>query len=249
MKAIDWKRYRGPNGTRRRILALENRLEREYGTFVPKRRLDPVDELILTVLSQNTNDLNSDRAFGNLRKRFPTWQDVLDASAREIEREIRVGGLARNKSKAIRKILGEIRKLHGGFNLSHLGEVPMEEAIDELLQLPSVGLKTASCVLLFSFGRPSMPVDTHVHRLSGRLGLASEKATPEQTYHVLMAITPEDLVYPFHLNLIQHGRTVCKARNPNCPGCVLRDLCPSASKSMHPALTNQPENRTLSGTA
>ena len=231
MKEIRWEQYAGENGSRRRIVALQKRLDRVYGPFVPKRRLDPVDELILTVLSQNTNDLNSDRAYGNLRRRFPTWREVLDAPVRDIEREIRVGGLSRNKSKAIKAILQEIKARHGKISLDHLKQASMQDALDELTSLPMVGLKTASCVLLFSLGRASMPVDTHVHRLSTRLGLVKDKSSADQTYHVLMAITPEELIYVFHLNLIQHGRTICKSQHPRCSECVLNKLCPSAQLS------------------
>jgi endonuclease III len=227
MKSNTWKSHIGINGNRRRIVAIQKRLERNYGPFVPKKRLDPVDELILTVLSQNTNDLNRDRAYSNLRKKFPTWEDVANAMAWSIEQEIRVGGLSANKSRAIKRILREIKTRHGAIDLSHLKKLPLQDAIDELTSLPMVGLKTASCVMLFSFGRPTMPVDTHVHRLSMRLGFVTEKSTADQTYGVLMSITPPEIIYPFHLNLIQHGKRVCKSQHPRCDECVVNDLCPS----------------------
>ena len=228
MKEIDWRKFGGINANTRRVKALHGGLDRVYGPFVPKKRRDPMDELILTVLSQHTNDLNSDRAFENIKSKFPSWPDVLHARPEEIERTIRVGGLASNKTKSIKAILERLYNKDKKFNLNHLAKVPIDQAIDELTSLPGVGLKTASCVLLFSFGRPSMPVDTHVHRVSTRLGLVKEKTSAEQAWYVLMAITPESLVYPFHMYLIRHGRLVCKSQNPKCPECVLNDLCPSA---------------------
>lgn len=241
-----WKRDVGPQGTRRRVRALCRRLEKIYGPFVPKSRRQPLDELILTVLSQATNDRNSLRAYAFLKERFPTWSQVLEASQEDLEDAIRPGGLAHNKSQTIRAIL---ETLHGSAQsvrpkttsgnssssaagpLEHLVEVPLDDAMAELTALPGVGLKTAACVLLFSCSRPVMPVDTHVHRLSGRLGLVRPKATADQTHHVLMAITPQELVYLFHVWLIAHGRSQCQARNPRCSGCTLCDLCPTGATS------------------
>jgi endonuclease-3 len=228
MKTIDLKKYSGPNARRRRVLALQKRLESRYGPFKPFKKIDPVQELILTVLSQNTNDVNRDRAYRSLRERFPSWEELLEAPDGEVEEAIRVGGLAHNKTRSIKAILKEIKKSRRDFKLDHLKTLPLDEALDELTGLPGVGLKTASCVMLFSFGQPAMPVDTHVHRLSIRLGLVTGKATPDQTHHVLMSIVPESSIYPFHLYLIRHGRETCHARNPDCGGCVLREMCPSS---------------------
>lgn len=227
MKKVDLKKYKGPNGNSRRIRALSNRLEPLYGPFKPFRKLDPVDELILTVLSQNTNDINRDRAWHSLKEKFPTWQDVLDASVKKLGNAIRVGGLANSKSKYIKNILRHMKSKSGGFNLDHLKHAPLDEAMAELTGLPGVGIKTAACVMLFSFGRPVMPVDTHVGRLSRRLGLVTSSATADQTFYVLMALTPDDLIYSFHVYLIRHGRNVCKSQKPKCTECVLSDLCPS----------------------
>ncbi len=228
---VDWRKYRGPHGNRRRIRALAGRLEREYGPFKPKRRRDPVDELILTVLSQNTNDRNRDKAYRSLKEKFPTWADVLAAPIPKLQRAIRVGGLAHSKSKNIKSILRTIKSIDGRFKLSQIADQPVGEAMEFLTGLPGVGTKTAACVMLFSFGKPVMPVDTHVHRLSGRLGLVSKKATPDHAFRVLMQITPEELIYPFHIQLIRHGRLVCKSQRPRCGECVMIDLCPSAVPS------------------
>lgn len=232
-----WKRDVGPQGTRRRIRALCRRLEKIHGPFVPKSRREPLDGLILTVLSQATNDRNSDAAFARLKERFPTWRQVLDAPRASLEKAIRPGGLAHNKSQTIRAILETLDKSSQGLPtpqtpdsqapLAHLAEARVDDAMAELIALPGVGLKTAACVLMFCCNRPVMPVDTHVHRLSGRLGLVRPKATADQTHHVLMAITPKELVYAFHVWLIAHGRTQCRARSPRCAGCVLSDLCPT----------------------
>jgi len=225
---MDWRRYQGENGSPRRIRALTRRLDRAYGPFKPFAKVDGVTELIATILSQNTNDTNRDRAFRSLKKEFPTWDDVLRAPAVKIEKAIRVGGLARNKSLAIKRILGEIKSRYGRFTLDPIAELPIDEATEALMELPSVGTKTAACVLVFSYGKPVIPVDTHVHRLSRRLGLVASSATAEQAFSVLMEITPDELKYPFHVFLIRHGRRVCKSQKPNCADCVLADLCPSA---------------------
>jgi endonuclease III len=153
MKQIDLKKYSGLNANKRRILALYKRLDCAYGPFEPKKKLKPIEELILTVLSQNTNDVNRDRAWVNLITKFPSWNSVLDAKDSDIENAIRVGGLAHNKTRSIKAILGKIKSEHADFNLEHLKSMPLDQAIDELLALPGVGLKTACCVMLFSFGR------------------------------------------------------------------------------------------------
>jgi endonuclease-3 len=224
----DIDRWAGENANSRRVRALHRRLNEEYGPFEPFPHKDGFSQLIVTVLSQNTSDVNRDRAYENLKKKFPTWDDLSKASAKRIESAIRVGGLAHNKSLAIKKIVKEIKKKYGKYTLDPVAELPMDEALDELTSLPSVGVKTAACILLFTYDRPAIPVDTHVHRLSIRLGLVKPKATAEQTFRVLMEITPDELKYPFHVFLIKHGRKVCRSRKPLCGECVLSDLCPSA---------------------
>lgn len=228
MKKIDIGKYKGPNANTRRIRTISRRLEKLHGPFVPKEKLDPVEELVLTLLSQATSDLNRDRAYKNLMETFHGWDDILNANVKTIEATIREGGLARNKSRALKKILKEVKDRYGGWNLGDIGTMPIDEAVEELSSLPGVGVKTAACVLVFAYHRPVIPVDTHVHRLSARLGLTTEKASAVHAYHVLMSIVPEELRYPFHLQIITHGRRVCKAQRPKCGECPLVDICPAA---------------------
>ncbi len=228
MKQQNIEKYVGPNGTPYFIQSIDRQLDKLYGPFKPFSKLDGVTELIVTVLSQNTNDVNRDRAFNNLKDKFPTWDDVIKAPVKKIEDAIRVGGLAHNKSKAIKAILKEIKSRYGKFTLDPIAKLPLNEALNELTRFPSVGMKTAACVMVFSYGKPVIPVDTHVHRLSRRLGLTTEKSTPDQVFSVLMEITPDELKYRFHVYLIRHGRAICKSQKPRCPDCTLSHLCPSA---------------------
>jgi endonuclease-3 len=204
-------------------------LEREYGVPRRPRRDDPLESLIVTILSQNTNDINRDKAYERLRERFRSWQEIHDAPEEEIAEAIRVGGLANIKSRRIKAILHSIKEEHGGFDLSFLRDMPIEEAEKALLSYKGVGLKTAKVVLLFSLGKEVFPVDTHIHRVSKRLGLVPEKATREQTHEIMGDLVPPKKMYPFHLNLIAHGRKICTARAPRCPMCVLDPLCPKVS--------------------
>ena len=210
------------------------RLRAAYGRpeLVPHRA--PLDELVLTVLSQNTNDRNRDIAYGRLRERFPAWEDVRDAPQQEVEDAIRPGGLAPTKSKVIQNIL---RALDGD-DLAWLGDAPVEEGRDYLVALPGVGRKTAACVLLFSFGLPDVPVDTHVFRVGTRLGLFRPGASLEEAHDEMLRFAPGEAggeaaaeggaprAYELHVSLIRHGRRTCTARNPNCPECPLLSICP-----------------------
>jgi len=207
----------------RRVIAL---LEREYGVPHRSRRSDPLESLIVTILSQNTNDINRDKAYRSLRKRFRSWQEMHDAPVREIAEAIRVGGLANIKSERINEILHSVKKERGDFDLSFLRDLPAEEAEEALLSHKGVGLKTAKVVLLFSLGKNVFPVDTHIHRLSKRLGLVPEKATRQHTHDIMAHLVPPEKMHSFHLNLIAHGRKICKARDPRCPDCLLNRLCP-----------------------
>ncbi len=204
------------------------RLEDAYG--IPPRRPhhDPVAELVLTILSQNTSDANSGRAFVRLMDRFADWDAVAEAPPEQIEDAIRPGGLAPTKAPRIAAALREVRERTGGFDLSFLSEMPLEEARRWLTSIDGVGPKTAACVLLFALGRPAMPVDTHVHRVSQRLGLIPPKATAEQAHAILEAIVPPADVFPLHMSLVKHGRRTCIAGRPRCPECPLNDICPSA---------------------
>lgn len=210
-------------------------LDREYGTLPWRPHGDPIAELVLTLLSQNTSDTNSGRAFIRLLHDFPDWPSLLDADVKAIERAIQPGGLAPTKAPRLQALLREVERRRGSFDLSFLRDLPLDDARAWLRSLPGVGPKTAACVLLFSLGLPALPVDTHVHRVATRLGLVREKTTAEQAHDLLEAqLTPEQ-VYPFHIHLIQHGRRTCTAQRPKCPDCPLRSACPSAA-AFHPEL-------------
>jgi endonuclease-3 len=205
-----------------------DRLNAEYGSPPWRPHRDPMAELVLTVLSQNTSDTNSGRAFAQLLSTFPDWGSVMVADPRRLEAAIQPGGLAPTKAPRIQAILAEVQRQRGSFDLSFLSDLPLEEARAWLRSLPGVGPKTAACVLLFSLGRPALPVDTHVHRVAKRLGLVPTKASAERAHGLLESILEPEEVYPFHINLIRHGRRTCLAQRPRCQTCVLRHRCPSA---------------------
>jgi len=211
---------------RPRALAVHRRLLGAYGEPRWRHPLPPVDELVSTILSQNTNDLNRDRAFEALRAAFPTWEAVRDAPTRAVVQAIRPAGLANQKGPRIRAVLQAITEEKGSLNLRFLRRMPPEQAMAWLMRFKGVGRKTASIVLLFSLGMPAFPVDTHIYRLSGRLGLRPERASLDQAHALLARTFPPETYYAAHLNLIRHGREICHARNPACPECVLRRLCP-----------------------
>jgi len=203
-------------------------LARVYGVKrIPPRPARPpaLDELVLTILSQNTNDRNRDRAWNSLRQRFPGWEDVLEARRRDLVAAIRVGGLAEQKAARIQAALRRIQEEEGSFSLERLCGRPLAEARNYLLSFQGVGDKTAAVVLLFSCGRPVFPVDTHVLRVSNRLGLIPEKATAALAHERLGRLVPGKKMYEFHLNLIAHGRAVCRAAKPDCPRCCLKSRC------------------------
>ena len=204
-------------------------LAAEYGALPRRPRRDPLDELVLGVLSQNTSDANSGHAFARLKEAFPDLRSLLAADTLRVEEAIRPGGLAPTKAVRIKSLLAEIGGRRGSFDLRFLGDLPVAESRSWLESLPGVGPKTAAVVLLFSLGRPALPVDTHVHRVARRLGLAPEKASAAQTQALLEPLLPPEEVYPFHIYLIEHGRRTCLARRPRCPACVLRLGCPAAA--------------------
>lgn len=253
MIPADQKAYQNPGGGRdggpemRRLRRAIEILEEEYG--VPQSRgLGPIDILVQTILSQNTTSANAHRAYRSLKRRYPDYGPLLAASDEEVAGLIRCGGLAKIKTRRIKEALEKIRERKGGREIEQVGErkgeggdaagtadpieldflasLDPQEARDYLLALPGVGPKTAAVVLLFGFSMPFIPVDTHVNRLSRRLGFVPEKATIEEAERVLEAITPPDKRCSFHVNLIRHGRAVCKARSPLCSGCPLREICP-----------------------
>ncbi len=203
------------------------RLSALYGEPVWRPHGDPLAELVLTILSQNTSDANSGRAFMRLVRRFPDWRALMEAPMSEIEREIAVGGLAKQKAPRIKASLEAVWAARGSFDLEFLRELPLNEAKIWLRKMKGVGPKTAACVLMFSFGRPALPVDTHVHRVAQRLGLVPERATAEQAHDILEAMLEADLVFPFHISLIKHGRRLCRAQRPRCEECPLLDGCPA----------------------
>jgi endonuclease-3 len=219
-----------PAALRRRARTVLNRLRKRYGELLPPRRSDPLEELILTVLSQHTSDVNAGRAFEGLRAAFSSWEDVARAPIRAIADAIRSGGLADTKAPRIQAILLELAERRGAFDLSYLAGLSDEEARSELLSLPGVGPKTAAVVLSFSLERDAMPVDTHVHRVTRRLGLVPPTASAERADRILHDLVPEGLRTPLHVALIRLGREICKAPTPRCRICPLKDICPTAPR-------------------
>ena len=208
---------------RNKLKSVDRLLDKEYG--VPKRkRIDPLDELIVTILSQNTNDRNRDRAYTAMREAFPTWRDVMNAPQAGLEKVLKPGGLAKTKSGRIQKILRSVAK-RGSLSLNYLRRLPTEEVERELESFVGVGPKTARCVLLFSLGREVFPIDTHIFRVLGRLGVIPSGMTPAKAHEYVPEFVPEGRSYVLHLNIIAHGRTVCHPRNPACHDCVVRRHC------------------------
>jgi endonuclease III len=212
-----WKR---PD--KRRVRAIRDRLREMYGRPVNEPHGDPIAELIKTVLSQHTNDRNRNRSFAALRERFPSWEEVRDAPLAELEDAIRPGGLAKQKAPRIQTIL---ELLGDPPDLAWAERAPREESVEFLLSLPGVGRKTAACVLIFTWDIPEIPVDVHVHRVGGRLGLFSENVSLEKAHDEMLAIVDPGDAYELHMNLIRHGRALCRPK-PRCEECALRRMCP-----------------------
>jgi endonuclease III len=209
----------------RRIRAVQRRLRQQQGAFSPKPRLPIIDEVVATVLSQHTSDRNSERAFAQLKARFPSWEQVMDAPAGEVAGAIRSGGIADQKARRIQQILAAIEDREGRVSLDRLHDLDDEAVESYLISLPGVGPKTAACVLVFSMGRAAFPIDTHVHRVAVRLGWIPPGTSAGKAYQILGRRVPPGIRYDLHLGLITHGRTVCRAQRPRCDVCVLRDLC------------------------
>ncbi len=200
-------------------------LIRYYGKAVSSRKLPPLDELVMTILSQHTNDVNMFRAYESLKERFSTWEEVLDAPQEEVAMFIRSSGMYNLKAKRIQAALREINERVGKLDLSLLETMELEEAKNWLTSLHGVGPKTAAIVLLFSFERPVLPVDTHVWRVTKRLGLIGNKVSREKAHVLLEQIMPRSCIPSLNKNLVRHGREVCRAQNPKCDECFLSHLC------------------------
>ena len=194
-----------------------------YGPVQWQGALDPLDTLVETILSQNTNDRNRDMAFEALKKTFPTWKGVVEASPDALAQVIRSAGLHRQKAKRIQNVLRTLYEEHGRFSLDHLRPLSRAEAFQALTRFPGVGKKTAGIVLTFALNKPYFPVDTHIQRITARLGWVQSGEDP---HDVMNALVPQRRIRPFHLHLIRHGRETCKARKPLCAGCVINGLCP-----------------------
>ena len=214
-----------------RAVKIHEALLEAFGEPVWRNPLPAMDELVSTILSQNTNDVNRDRAFNALRSKFPTWEAVRDAKTDEVVNAIRPAGLANQKGPRIQQVLRAITEERGSLNLDFLADLPVEEARAWLMKFNGVGPKTAAIVLCFSLGKPAFPVDTHIYRVTGRIGLRPETMTVEQAHPHLEALFPPETYYAAHLNLIRLGREVCSARKPNCPQCPIIRLCDYKDKT------------------
>jgi endonuclease-3 len=217
---------------RAKVLAVHELLVGAYGLPTWRPHLDPISEVVSTILSQNTNDGNRDLAFNRLCAALPDWEAVRDAPAAQIEAAIRSAGLAPQKAPRIKQALQFITQQRGALDLDFLKDLPVEEAKAWLTQINGIGPKTAAIVLLFALGRPAFPVDTHIHRVTRRLGLVEAKLSAEKAHRVLERLLDPALYYPFHLNVIRHGRQVCRARNPQCAVCPLQAWCEYYRTSM-----------------
>lgn len=200
-------------------------LRKEYGVPEWQPGYDPVSVLVRTILSQNTSDTNSTGAFRSLLASFDNWEDVADADVDTIAHCIRYGGLGRIKAQRIKQALKEIVRERDWLELDFLSQLTLSDAQEWLRKLPGVGVKTARCVLLFSLGMPALPVDTHILRVTKRLGLISPKASLHEAHYALEEVVAPENVYQFHILVIEHGRRTCRARYPNCQDCVLKKIC------------------------
>jgi endonuclease-3 len=220
----------GPKKIKAKVRKITLLLEKQYG--IPRREDsgDPLNILIETILSQNTNDRNRDRAYQKLKMRFPHWEDVLKAKTKNIVSAIRLGGLAEQKAKRIREILHWIKEREGRLSLSFLKKMDSEEIKKIMGALKGVGPKTLHCLLLFGLGREAFPVDTHILRIGKRLGFIPEGMGAEKAHSWMVPFVPKKKSLSLHLNLIRFGREICKAQNPRCNTCTLRDECLHSKK-------------------
>ena len=216
---------------KKRAIAIHQKLLEVYGEPIWRNPLPAIDELVSTILSQNTNDVNRDRGFNALRAKLPAWEAVRDAKVEDVIAAIKPAGLANQKGPRIQQVLRAITEERGSLNLDFLAGLPIEEARAWLTKFNGVGPKTAAIVLCFSLNMPAFPVDTHIYRVSGRLGLRPEKMTVEQAHPYLESIFPPKTYYAGHLNLIRLGREICGARKPNCSECPIIKLCDYKEKT------------------
>ncbi|MGQ9492761.1 MAG: endonuclease III domain-containing protein [Anaerolineae bacterium] len=217
-----------------KALQVHQRLIQLYGERPKKRHLDPIAQLVSTILSQNTNDVLRDKAFHALQQRFPTWEQVRDAPVEEVIKAVQIAGLSQKKAPRIQQALRYISAKCGKLSLDFLRQMGVEEAKQWLTAMNGIGPKTAAIILLFSLDMPAFPVDTHIHRVTRRLGLIPERTSREKAHELLEALLPQETYYTFHLNVIRHGREVCQARRPHCEQCALRDLCDDYQNTTHP---------------
>ena len=206
---------------------IKNLLNKQYGDIEWRDEMETLDELIFTVLTQNTSDINAEKAFKNLKSRYINWDEIVESTNEKLETIIRIGGLGKQKSIRIKKILKEIYHRTGGYDLSILKDMPFNEVKEWLITLPGVGPKTAAVVMSFALKLPAFPVDTHIHRISKRLGYIDQNTSAEKAHEIMEnIILPKDR-FNFHILLITHGRKICKANNPKCYICPLTSYCPS----------------------
>ena len=213
------------NRLAKRAIKIHERLLEFYGEPIWRNPLPAIDELVSTILSQNTNDINRDRAFNALRAKFPTWESVRDAKTKDVIEAIRPAGLCNQKGPRIQQVLKAITEERGNLDLSFLAKMSVEDARNWLTKFNGVGPKTAAIVLCFSLNMPAFPVDTHVYRVTGRIGLRPEKMTVEQAHPHLEGLFPPETYYAAHLNIIRLGREICTARKANCEICPINNLC------------------------
>lgn len=222
-------------GLNRRLQAALRQLEKQQGAKIWPGPSNPLDSLMLTLLSQNTNDNLRDQAYARLRRRFPTWEAVLKAPLARVEEAIRVAGLSNQKAQRMKKILAWVKKEFGALSLAGLGRLEDAAALELLTSQKGIGVKTAAVVLMFALGRDLCPVDTHVHRIAGRLGWIPADISAEKTFELLRPAVPSGKGYSLHMNLLQFGRTICQARKPLCGECFLYDECRWEGKAVRKA--------------
>ncbi|MBW3622167.1 MAG: endonuclease III [Armatimonadetes bacterium] len=215
-----------------KALRVSRILDDFYGRPLWYERRDPLSELVLTFLSQATSDTNSHRAFESLRSRFPDWAEVAEAPTEAVVDAIRSGGLANQKAPRIQAVLREIHSTEGEYSLDRLHGFSTEDAVVYLKQFHGVGPKTLACVLLFSMGRPVLPVDTHVHRVTTRLRLVPPRTSADRAHSLLQTLIPPYETYAFHVRFIRHGRRICHSQKPECPVCPLLEECPEGQRRL-----------------